>query len=686
MIKFMICIILFSSAMLNSSGQVLNVDSLKRNLQTSHNDTFKLMEMIAITNIYGETNFDSMLLFSQGQLQYAQKLGFPLSQAHAYAGMAYAQLNMARFTEALQNLLAGKKVVMNPVNENNVLPDRYASIESNYDYPKPPEFRRFDTQSLLELEQGILYSNLHDAQKELTHKMEAKAYATRSGNLKLLSTVNLLLAITYSTANKLDSALILGKLAFGQARQAKYKKFIGSILLNLGRIYEKKGDLALAEEYYRAAIVESKLYYQRGEVVGYLWFANLHMHDATNDSSRYFASKALRMAIEIHAPNLELRCDTLLASIFMKAGNKDSIIKYQTQIITLNKSISEPKQTQQVQNIDFNEQQKQEAIEDAKKAYRNRMSTVGLLSAVGVFLLLAVVLLRNNRNANRANILLTAQKLETEHQRNKAEKALSDLKSTQAQLIQSEKMASLGELMAGIAHEIQNPLNFVNNFSEVSHELVDEMKQEFSEQRSNRAMEKADLLKGNLQKILLHGKRADGIVKGMLQHSQAGKGKMEPTAVHPLIGEYLRLAYNSYRAKDKSFQAEIVTHFDQDIDKATFIPQDIGRVVLNICSNAFYSMAEKAGNQPAGYRPTLTVTTEMSDGKMLISIEDNGVGLSESQLHKIFQPFFTTKPTGQGTGLGLSLSYDIIKAHGGEIYAQNTLNGGASFVISLPMA
>jgi signal transduction histidine kinase len=274
-------------------------------------------------------------------------------------------------------------------------------------------------------------------------------------------------------------------------------------------------------------------------------------------------------------------------------------------------------------------------------------------------------------------------KLQTEKKR--AEDALAELRITQRQLIQSEKMASLGELTAGIAHEIQNPLNFVNNFSDVNVELIDEMKNEFANGNEQEAMLIADDIKENEQKINHHGKRADSIVKGMLQHSRKSSGQKEPTDINALADEYLRLSYHGLRAKDKSFNADMKTDFDKSIGKINIIPQDIGRVLLNLFNNAFYAVNEGITGNPDSYKPTVSVSTKKCDDKVQIIVRDNGNGIPQNIVDKIFQPFFTTKPTGSGTGLGLSLSYDIIKAHGGTLKVESKENEESEFIIQLPI-
>jgi signal transduction histidine kinase len=287
--------------------------------------------------------------------------------------------------------------------------------------------------------------------------------------------------------------------------------------------------------------------------------------------------------------------------------------------------------------------------------------------------------------------LVAARTAEITSQKEELEHAIAELRMTQTQLIQSEKMASLGELTAGIAHEIQNPLNFVNNFSEVSVELVEELADE--QQKPNRDADlEADLLadlKQNLQKITQHGSRASSIVRGMLQHSRASTGQREPTDLNALCDEYLRLAYHGLRAKDKTFNAHFTTDLDANLGLVTVVAQDLGRVLLNLFTNAFYAVHQKQKQTGAltgpGYQPTVQVQTCCKDGQAVVRVIDNGIGIPDSVRQKIFQPFFTTKPTGEGTGLGLSLAYDIVtKGHLGTLDVQSREGEGTEFIIRLP--
>jgi signal transduction histidine kinase len=355
---------------------------------------------------------------------------------------------------------------------------------------------------------------------------------------------------------------------------------------------------------------------------------------------------------------------------------------------SLQKKETEKKELQS----EFEKKQAIAKAEQAKKdAEQKRIKNIQYFTIAGLAALLVVILIivfiqwKNNNQKKKANALLQLQK-------EKVENTLSELKSTQAQLIHAEKMASLGELTAGIAHEIQNPLNFVNNFSEVNKEMITELKEEIDKGNYVEVKTIADDIHQNEEKINHHGKRADAIVKGMLQHSRKNSGQKELTDINALCDEYLRLSYHGLRAKDKSFNAEIKTDFDETlsadeagIGKINIVPQDMGRVLLNLFNNAFYAVSEKQKAEGERYKPVVSVQTKKINGNVEIKVADNGNGIPQNIIDKIFQPFFTTKPTGEGTGLGLSLGYDIIKAHKGEIKVKSEESKGSEFIINLPV-
>ena len=411
------------------------------------------------------------------------------------------------------------------------------------------------------------------------------------------------------------------------------------------------------------------------------------------DSSYYYGVKSLELLNRIKEIQiLEIDKSTAYENLyehFLKFKQPDSTLKY----LQLTLQEKEQFNAKKVSNLVAFQQEllKKERrygeLEKEQVASEGRNRIYLLIIALVILLLIAAFILYGYRQKQKANLLLSAQK-------NTLEDALSQLKSTQSQLIQSEKMASLGELTAGIAHEIQNPLNFVNNFSEVTEELVEELEIEGKKEQGerDRDLEKelfADI-KDNLIKINHHGNRASSIVKGMLEHSRTSSGKKELTDINALADEYLRLAYHGLRAKEKDFNAEMVADFDKNIPKIEVIPQDIGRVFLNLINNAFQAVSEEGERRKAHgdlkYKPLVTVLTKLkANSQLLIAIKDNGPGIPDEIKDKIFQPFFTTKDSGKGTGLGLSLAYDIVKAHGGEISVDSEVGKGTQFLIRLPV-
>jgi signal transduction histidine kinase len=370
-----------------------------------------------------------------------------------------------------------------------------------------------------------------------------------------------------------------------------------------------------------------------------------------------------------------LRDYKLLASLHEQTGNSAKATEYYKSFISLQDSLLADQAKYQSMSFETEQAMSEKELSITKLQSENKISALTKnfsLGIVALVLLLSGVLYYRFRSKQKANKLL--------------QNTLTDLKSTQTQLVQSEKMASLGELTAGIAHEIQNPLNFMNNFSEVNKELLEEMKEELDKGNTPEAKSIADDVIKNEEKINHHGKRADAIVKGMLQHSRSSNGVKESTDINALCDEYLRLSYHGLRAKDKNFNATMKTDFDNTIGNINIIPQDIGRVVLNLLTNAFYVVDEKKKSGVENYEPTVSISTKKVADKVEIRVADNGNGIPQKVLDKIFQPFFTTKPTGQGTGLGLSLSYDIItKGHGGELKVETKEGEGSTFVISLPV-
>ncbi len=655
------------------------IDSLKKEIAASKNDTTNLIRFGKIADIYSEINPDSSYHYAQKMQAITKKLHLRLEEAFALNQMGYALLNKGNWPPALQHILSSIVICEDKDIEKNLLPPAYEPIDEFSDRSVSPHIQRLSMLSRTQQNAGILYQNADNYAKAISYYKSAIEFAEQAKNFRLLSITYSTLGRTYLSLKQPDSALFFLQEAFDKATLANYNRYIGSILLNIGRVYLAENNVEKAREYFKKGLFESVEHnYFRGVVASNLALADLNNRTGHVDSVFYYVQNGLPVAYYLNAPDLLLRSYTALADFYKTKGNNDSTVKYQSLIIKINDSLSNSKRVQEFQNIDFDEQQRQQQMEAAQAAYRVKFRMYALITGLAIFLIVVIILYRNSVQRKKANILLSQQK-------NELEATLTKLKTTQNQLVQSEKMASLGEMTAGIAHEIQNPLNFVNNFSEVNAELIDELKTELEAGNKQQAIAIADDIKENEEKINHHGKRADGIVKSMLQHSRSSTGKKELTDINALADEYTRLAYHGLRAKDKTFNAKFETAFDDSIEKLQVIPQEIGRVLLNLINNAFYAVTEKEKQMGDNYQPTVSVTTKRAGDKIEVTVKDNGHGIPQKVLDKIFQPFFTTKPPGQGTGLGLSLSYDIItKGHDGEFKVETKEGEGTKFIVSLP--
>jgi two-component system, NtrC family, sensor kinase len=632
-------------------------DSLEKLSASSQPDTNRVMIFSELAIRYLRSSHDTAMMYAQKGLALARVLKFRKGEADCLRRSGLILFQQGRYPEALDiyqralsisenvNYLFGISAGLGHI--GNIY-----NMQGNYPQARSCYFRS------LKISEGM-----HSASEQGT----ALANIGRS----------------YLQQGLLDSASEF----FNQA--LKIWASIADVRLadlwtDMGELQAKLGNGEKAKEFFRTGI--SSAGHTNNFITlseAYVGMADLFRESGPPDSCIFYAQLGLSAGQQNKYAKGILAASDLLSEVY-ESIDEHQAFKYHKMATAIKDSLFNAEKANEVQNLFFVEQQRQQAAETAHTKYKNQLKLFALLVALAVFLLLAIILWRNNRHRQRAYLLLQNQKGETEHQKQKAEQALEDLKSTQSQLIQSEKMASLGELTAGIAHEIQNPLNFVNNFSEVNTELIDELQQEVDRGNLDEVKSIAKDIKDNEQKINHHGRRADAIVKGMLQHSQNSSGVNEPTDINKLTDEYLRLAYHGLRAKDKSFYATIKTDFDESIGNINIIPQDIGRVILNLISNAFYVVDEKKKSGEENYEPTVSVSTKKVNGKVEIRVADNGNGIPQKVLDKIFQPFFTTKPTGQGTGLGLSLAYDIIKAHGGEIKVNTKENEGTEFTITLP--
>ena len=671
MIKRWFAILILLPMSLLAGAQQLNIDSLVREANSVQNDTLKLVRVRAIARIYAEINPDSAYYYAEKSLALARQLQLRIDEGAALHEMSYAFLNQGNYPRSLQSGLSALGILDDPASEARVLVGNFPGDDALNYRNAPPHAQRLSELAFTHQVLGILYANSNNYEKAWHHHLLARQNAIQSGNVPLKGIVELTFNRVYLNLKKNDSALTSIQRAYDWAMRSGYKRYLGSVLLNMGRTYAALGDTSLANDYYRRSLVVSGEHgYHRGVVSGSLLLADYYTKSGKHDSAFQYMTRALSGARNLDAPDLLLRSYTALTRYYQNMANNDSVVKYQALIIQINDSRFNTKQTQQFQNIDFDAQQRKEEIMATKREYQNRMQKYFLIGGLGAVLIVAIILFRNNKQKQRTNRIL--------------KETLSELKSTQAQLIQSEKMASLGELTAGIAHEIQNPLNFVNNFSEVNRELLAEMNVEIANGNYAEVNALAKDITDNEEKISHHGRRADAIVKGMLQHSRTSNGQKELTDINTLAVEYLRLAYHGLRAKDKSFNATTKTDLDPSVGQINIVSQEVGRVIFNLINNAFYTVSEKQSQNIPGYRPAVIVGTKKLNGKVEISVKDNGNGIPQKVLHKIFQPFFTTKPTGQGTGLGLSLAYDIItKGHGGELKVETSEGEGSQFIITL---
>ena len=648
-------------------------------------DTSRVAILVAIANIYAfwpeYYNSDSALYYAQEAIQLQQKIisskQYNSSDRNIFSSQIIRlQELIATLFHSLGNYPKALEIRFENLSLAEREKDKYIMVDAikniSYDY-----------QSMKDYQNMLKYGKLSDSVLNTLDTGDVRFRNEKAGAYWIISTAYYKLKLydyALSYAKKMTVIQVL-------KNDPYYLTYSGLLLAD---IYSAKGNISPSFYYYRQVISNAlKLYAVIPYASAHAGIARLYQKEQKLDSALFYARSSVetfqRYKIDVQAwgeNSIYFIADIypLLADIYKDNKQLDSAYKYLDLSVALKDSLYNTDKIRQFQASTFNEASRRLQIEqqnrEAKQQFDTRVKMYGLITGLIVFLIVALILYRNNKHKQKANTLLQSQKKEIEA-------TLGELKTTQSQLIQSEKMASLGELTAGIAHEIQNPLNFVNNFSEVNTELIDEMQQEMDKGNLADAKAISNDIKENEQKINHHGKRADASVKGMLQHSRTNSGVKEPSDINALADEYLRLPYHGLRAKDKSFNATLNTDFDETIGMINIIPQDIGRVILNLITNAFYAVTEKKKQSENGYEPTVSVATKKDGNRVMISVRDNGNGIPQKVLDKIFQPFFTTKPTGQGTGLGLSMSYDIVKAHGGELKAVTEVGEGTEFTVQL---
>lgn len=635
------------------NAQRKQIDSLKKLLQTSTTDTSKISLLIVLSRKYYLQKPDSGLSYAAQALSISKRIGSKSGQAHALTQTGFS-------VWLLGNRPAALKTFLSSLNIATGLNDQW-SIARDYDGMSCIYSEEGESKSAIAYahKAEAIFDGLHDYQNVVDELMDLSDF--------------------FGSAGKPDSALFYSKKALALSVKINEFTWRAQILMSMGRAYFAMHNYKLALDDLHKSVNTAIEHHDTFNQIGTdLTLANFYRNLGNRDSSIFHAKRAFDMATSGSFLLQVSETSKLLAQSYY-GKNDHEAARYYKISTSITDSLFNAEKARQVFIINITEQQREADIKNAAIAYQNKLKIWGILSALLLVVIILLIVWRNNKKQQIANKLLESQKQQIQT-------ALHQLKSTQTQLIQSEKMASLGELTAGIAHEIQNPLNFVNNFSEVNRELLAEMKGEIDKGDLEEVRAIANDLIQNEEKINHHGKRADFIVKGMLEHSRTNTGEKQLTDMNVLCDEFLKLSYHGLRAKDKSFNAEMVTHFDAKLPKVNVSQQDMGRVMLNLFNNAFYAVNQKLRTAGKDYKPEVTVTTSAENGQVVIKVKDNGVGIPDAIKEKIMQPFFTTKPTGEGTGLGLSLSFDIVvKGHGGMIEVNTKEGEFTEFIVSLPL-
>ena len=655
-------------------------DSLRNEVKVAKTDRDKLAALVALMNIYYDDNRDSTLYYIAKAIPIAKNTDM-LLYAALVDSRGYELMHLGKYPQSFICLQEALEIAQNPKYEKSTFYYlRFKALKADK--------ARLDVLASIHQHLGHLLGATSNFKEQVDQYKQAQQFSQQAGNIARLGNLNMSLGKVYITLNRLDSAMIFEKKAETIFKQNGSSPFLTNVYLYFAAIFSKRGDRATELEYAGKALnnndnqsVNSRL------ISSSSYLSDYYIRENQPDSAFYYAKKTLKALNAVHSKNFA-SVNSLFYKIYQLKGNIDSAYKYQGMVLADNDSTykSKVKNLSDFQQLAFKDQLRLRDIEKQKELNETKNRTYILFAVVGVFLLLTLIFYRNYLQKQKANKLLNQQKQEIESQRDDLTEALAELKSAQQQLIQSEKMASLGELTAGIAHEIQNPLNFVNNFSEVNTELIDEMQKEIEKGDYEEVKAIASDIKDNQQKISQHGKRADFIVKGMLQHSRTSTGERQLTNVNVLADEFFKLSFHGLRAKDKSFNAVLTTHFDDTLPQVNIVQQDIGRVLLNLFNNSFYAVNEKVTMAGDDYKPEVTVSSSLENNKVIIKVRDNGMGIPDAIKEKIMQPFFTTKPAGEGTGLGLSLSYDIVvKGHGGRIEIDTKVNEYTAMIIHLPI-
>jgi len=709
--------IIFSCLSVNVNAQDAETDSLLRVVASHKDDSLKVNALISLTIAKYQSAPDKAKYFANQAKTIAEKINFKTGEAYAYKWLGIINNSQGNYYDALLNSnqsLAIFESLDDKVGTSNLLSNLGAFYADRGEDSKAVEYylKSLDlaqqSENKLRIETalsniGVIYSkNSATNNKALEYYLKALPYALDIKDDESTGIIYTNIGEAYTNNNNLEKAWYY----YNQALKILDNSLSTAYTYNdIGKLYIKKNN------YDSAAIAFNKAYtiaQQNNSLIdvvqSLIGKAKLQMITKNFADAIHTFNQALPTAKSIEATPELKEIYSGLSTGYQNIKDYKSAFSSQNELTNLFNAENEKRLNFNTAILEYTMQLQKQSGQIASLERQNELQEINiakqklarnvLIGGVAILLVFAFVLLFNNKQRKRLNKILSRQKKEIETQKQSVEKALIELKATQSQLIHSEKMASLGELTAGVAHEIQNPLNFINNFSEVNTDLMKELKEEMEKGNMEDVKAIADDITENEKKILHHGKRAEAIVKGMLQHSRKNSGKKEFTDINALCAEFLRLTYHNINEKDKSLSATYTTHLDKHVGKINIVPQDIASVLVNLFNNAFYAVNEKQRaeslKQNTDYKPEVSVQTKKLDspsgnGDIEIKVIDNGNGIPESIKEKIFQPFFTTKPTGEGTGLGLSLAYDIItKEHNGTIKVESKEGEGTAFTIELP--
>ncbi|MCC5943236.1 MAG: tetratricopeptide repeat protein [Balneolaceae bacterium] len=664
-------------------------DSFKVMLQSTDNDSLKMHINRQLGLYYSERNRFIALEYFKAQLELAKRLNQKIWEAEALSRLGYVSSLVQNYPGSLNYSLAARNLASDPKAGMNMWGVHLLTDDGDSNSAR--------LTVLLDIinHLGILNFFIGNYEQAIGYYQEATELNEIRQDEVMTSILHMNKGESYIELGQYDLAKTELEAALRHAQSSGYTTYTGLIYWDFGRIYEAEGNYSEAEKYYELSVA-TNIDIDSPDFLGlaYLALAELYKTTGSLDSSYNLANKALSTHRAMSDSLGMINAHLTLASLFDAQAQIDSAYYHMKEGAALSSAMNREERVKEFQVLGLNEQLKLNELETERVLYQSRIRMYGLAAGIGVLFLISMITYRSNRRQKRDKAII--------------EESYANLKATQSQLIQQEKLASLGQLTAGIAHEIKNPLNFVNNFSEVSDEMITELIEALNKGDIDESLALSKDIGANLKKIHEHGSRANGIVQSMLQHSRGGDGKMELTPLNPLVKEYVNLAFHGMRAGKEPINVDIDLQLDENVGEVPLIAEDFSRVILNLCNNAFDACAERSrsamrskltedGGPMTGertnpndqapnskrYSPKLTIRTKSENGQVLIEIEDNGPGIPDEIKDKILQPFFTTKKGTQGTGLGLSISNDIVKAHGGELSIKSVKNEGTVFNISL---